>query len=260
MSKGKRGPKTEAGRAAVRLNPIKHGVLSQTPVIPLVEKAEDWERLRAGIFEYFDVQGMMEEALADQIAFLIWRRYRVVRFETESIARYLEEVPRDYGRRRVAAGMAGEEVTPEAVEEMDAMLSARLLPGSETAEKVMRYETRIHRFLLQTIHQLLVLQGLRKQSGYDDGLGRARESRPRGLRPEEELVRRRALRGKSAEAPGLQGVVEAVVDGEEEAAEACGASTRGVLRGTGASECGGRGNRRSRRRARPRRARGRRRG
>ena len=27
--------------------------VSQTPVIPLVEREEDWVRLRAGIFEYF---------------------------------------------------------------------------------------------------------------------------------------------------------------------------------------------------------------
>lgn len=158
----KRGPKTEAGRAAVRLNPVKHAVLSQTPVIPLVEREEDWRRLRTGIFEYFAAEGMMEEALADQIAMLVWRRHRLVRFETESIVRYLEEVPGDY--RRMVQG-AGEGPRAEDVERMDAMLSARLMPGTETAEKIMRYETRLHRFLLQTIHQLLVLQGMRKAGG-----------------------------------------------------------------------------------------------
>ena len=54
------------------------------------------------------------------------------------------------------------------------MLSARLLPGSETAEKMLRYETRLHRFLLQTIHQLLVLQELRKGRGSNDGPLRGR--------------------------------------------------------------------------------------
>ena len=48
---GKRGggPKTPKGKAAVRTNPIKHGVLAQTPVIPLVEREEDWRRLRDGV-------------------------------------------------------------------------------------------------------------------------------------------------------------------------------------------------------------------
>jgi hypothetical protein len=45
---------------------------------------------------------------------------------------------------------------------MDRMLMARLLPGEETAEKIMRYETRLHRFLLQMVHQLLLLKGVRK--------------------------------------------------------------------------------------------------
>ena len=35
------GPKTAAGKARVRRNPIKHGVLAQTPVIPLVAREED---------------------------------------------------------------------------------------------------------------------------------------------------------------------------------------------------------------------------
>jgi hypothetical protein len=46
------------------------------------------------------------------------------------------------------------------VEKMDAMLMARLLPGEETLEKVMRYETRLHRFLLQSVHQLVLLKGM----------------------------------------------------------------------------------------------------
>jgi hypothetical protein len=46
------------------------------------------------------------------------------------------------------------------VEKMDEMLMARLLPGEETLEKVMRYETRLHRFLLQSMHQLVLLKGM----------------------------------------------------------------------------------------------------
>ncbi len=157
------GPKTAEGKAAVRLNPIKHGVLAQTPVIPLVEREEDWQRLRDGVFAYLDVEGTLEEALADRIAGLIWRLYRVVRFESESISRYLHEVPRDWGTsRRMSGQEIPPETTPEMVDEMDGMLMARLLPGQETLEKVMRYETRLHRFLLQSVHQLLLLKGTRK--------------------------------------------------------------------------------------------------
>ena len=163
---GKRGggPRTPEGKAAVRRNPIKHAVLAQTPVIPLVEREEDWQRLRDGVFEYFRVEGAMEEALADRIAGIIWRLYRVVRFESESINRYLHEVPRDWGTsRRLSRQEIPAETTPEMVDEMDRMLMARLLPGQETLEKIMRYETRLHRFLLQSVHQLVLLKGMRKE-------------------------------------------------------------------------------------------------
>lgn len=156
------GPKTERGKAVVRLNPVRHGVLSQTPVIPLVERHEDWDRLKEGLFEYWQPEGMMQAAMVERIAFLIWRQYRVVRFESESIAAYLSEVPRDWRMSRMAAGMpVPESVTPEVVEEMDRMLTARLLPGDETIDKILRYETRLHRFLMQSIHQLLLLKELR---------------------------------------------------------------------------------------------------
>ena len=58
------------------------------------------------------------------------------------------------------------------------MLMARLLPGAETSEKVQRYETKLHRFLLQTLHQLLVLKGLRKSPGRFAGIP---ELNPPGL-------------------------------------------------------------------------------
>lgn len=174
------GPRTARGKAVVRLNPLKHGVLSQTPVIPLVEKEEDWERLRSGIFEYLDAQGALEAALADRIAGILWRLYRVVRFESESVSGYLHDVPKDWRvnqlllRRKVP-----DEVSQEMVEEMDRMLMARLLPSEGTLEKVMRYESRLHRYLLQTLHQVLLLKGLKSYgSGRNYGMS---DMEPPGL-------------------------------------------------------------------------------
>jgi hypothetical protein len=169
--KGVGGPKTAAGKARVRLNPVRHGVLSQTPVIPLVERFEDWEKLRLGVHEFFRVQGLAwPEALADRLAGLYWRCLRVQRFESESITSYLYDVPSDWRSVRVTAGLpVPEEVTPEAVAEMDVMLMSRLLPGDEVMDKVLRYETKLHRFLLQTEHQLLVLMGMARGPGVQWG-------------------------------------------------------------------------------------------
>ena len=63
------GPKTEAGKAAVRLNAVKHGVLglrlrplarsgqAPTPVLPLVESKERWEELRRDVLDWLGLEG-----------------------------------------------------------------------------------------------------------------------------------------------------------------------------------------------------------
>lgn len=155
------GPVTKRGKARVRLNPIKHGVLSQTPVIPLVERQEDWDRLRAGLYDAWTPEGAMQEAMVERIAGIVWRMRRNMRFECASIEGYMRDVPRDWREARQDMGLpVPRTLTAEAVAEMDRMLMARLLPGDEALDKVMRYETKLHRFLLQTTHQLLVLKGL----------------------------------------------------------------------------------------------------
>lgn len=182
------GPKSAEGKAVVRLNPVKHGVLSQTPVLPLVEREEDWERLRQGIMEDLEVTGALEEALAERIAQQVWRLARSSRAEVEAIDSYMREVPRDWRLSRASAGLPiPDELTPEIVGEMDRMLMERLMPGNETLEKLMQYETKIHRFLLQTLHQFMVVKELRKPGGRQVGLW---DSRPRKL----EKIPRRAGR------------------------------------------------------------------
>ncbi len=106
-------------------------------MIPLVEKQEDWHLLRSGVFAYLNAEG----ALADRIAGLLWRLHRVVRFESESISRSLEDVPGDWhAQQEMFKRPVPEEPTREGVAEMDEMLMARLLPEEETLDRVMRYD------------------------------------------------------------------------------------------------------------------------
>src|SRR5678815_2724615 len=87
----KRGPKTEVGKANVRLNAVQHGVLSTSPVIPGFEKPEDWQEHHDGILARFAPKDELEVSLAERIAILLWRLRRVVAFETEAIANEIEE-------------------------------------------------------------------------------------------------------------------------------------------------------------------------
>ena len=91
----KRGPKTEVGKAAVRYNAVRHGVLSPTPVVPGLERQEDWETHCAGLLASLSPEGPLETALAERIILALWRLQRVARYERDIIASSQERVEDD---------------------------------------------------------------------------------------------------------------------------------------------------------------------
>src|SRR4051794_27786136 len=74
MNKG--GPATEEGKEVVRWNAAKHGLRSPAPVVPGIEKAEDWEAHGAGVLESLKPEGHLETVLAERVALLSWRLHR----------------------------------------------------------------------------------------------------------------------------------------------------------------------------------------
>ena len=53
----KGGPVSEAGKVVVRWNATRHGIRSPAPVVPGVEKKENWEEHRASVLESFSPFG-----------------------------------------------------------------------------------------------------------------------------------------------------------------------------------------------------------
>jgi hypothetical protein len=100
MSLAKGGPATQEGKEVVRWNATRHGIRSPAPVVPGVEKAEDWELHLAGTLESLSPEGHLETVLAERVALLSWRLHRVVRYETENIALSQERVEDDLARKR----------------------------------------------------------------------------------------------------------------------------------------------------------------
>src|SRR5215216_6305230 len=98
MSTG--GPATQNGKEIARWNATRHGIRSPAPVVPGVEKAEEWEEHRDGILESLQPEGHLEEVLAERVALLSWRLHRVTRYETESIALFQEKAEVDLADRR----------------------------------------------------------------------------------------------------------------------------------------------------------------
>ena len=164
--KGKRGPKTPAGKARVARNATKHGVFAKTPVLPLVEDEEEWLSLRQDLFDFFGLEGAFQESLGERAAMHIWRLKRVARMETEDVRHYQADVAGDWvSSMRMSGVPIPDKKTKQQVEEMRRMLMARLLPGDETMEKILLYESRLNRYLLQTLYMIMVMKGFIKPKG-----------------------------------------------------------------------------------------------
>ena len=106
----KRGPKTESGKHAVRLNAVRHGFLSKAPVIPGLESEDEWEVFRQGFHAYFEPEGAPEVALVDQMASLQWRLKRIPHGEAAMIAARQDRVPAAFA---TAAGYGGQPASVE---------------------------------------------------------------------------------------------------------------------------------------------------
>ncbi len=70
------------------------------PVVPGVEKAEDWEEHRDGVLESLSPEGHLELVLAERVALLSWRLNRVTRYETETITLSQQKIEDDLSNRR----------------------------------------------------------------------------------------------------------------------------------------------------------------
>jgi hypothetical protein len=97
---GDGGPKTEGGKEVTRWNATRHGIRSPAPVVPRVEKAEDWVEHRDGVLESLSPEGHLELVLAERVALLSWRLNRVTRFETVTIALSQEKMEDDLADKR----------------------------------------------------------------------------------------------------------------------------------------------------------------
>jgi hypothetical protein len=80
------GPKSAEGKTVVSGNAIRHGLLSWKPIIPSLDKPEDWEAHLEAAMESLAPVGYVETVLAERVALLMWRLGRVTRYEREVIA------------------------------------------------------------------------------------------------------------------------------------------------------------------------------
>ena len=82
------GPKTPEGKAKVRLNAVKHGILSTEAVIrrgDLKEDEDEYAALREQFFSEMQPVGLLEVMLVDKLLTIYWRERRIIKAERASV-------------------------------------------------------------------------------------------------------------------------------------------------------------------------------
>ena len=181
------GPKTRKGKAVVRLNALRHGVLARDVVLPGedADVFEDlWNRVRADL----PPVGPIEELLVDRIVNAMWRLRRLARAETalfhwrvhelkadrlrEQVRSYEEIFPGGLSLPTVITDKASHAEATEALgqakyeRDRDEVLLGRALDADakegDAFAKLARYERSLERSLLRTFSELRQIQDKRR--------------------------------------------------------------------------------------------------
>jgi hypothetical protein len=180
------GPKTPEGKAAVRHNALRHGLLARDVVLP-DEDFEAFEDLRNRVRADLSPVGPIEELLADRVVSLMWRLGRSERAETALFEWRIRELEVS----RLAAQVRSHESTladfsipthiadkaahTEATEALarakdardrDAVLLGRAVDAdakeSDALGKLARYERGLEKSLFRTLDELRQRQDRRR--------------------------------------------------------------------------------------------------
>ena len=145
------GPTTPEGRAAVRMNALKHGLTAAEIILPTVEEKIDFEQFRAAFEEECQPVGLLEQVLVDDLVAARWRMNRVRKMESGFFA-----LRHQVMKRQIKEDFAA----------LDAQAHLALIfrddaQDADTIGKMSRYEARFERSFYKALKELQRLQALR---------------------------------------------------------------------------------------------------
>ncbi len=184
------GPKTPEGKAAVRQNALKHGLLSRVVLLPGEDEAalkELGESLRAEL----QPVGELENLLVNRIIAAHWRLRRLGRVEAGIFASELYGELAERARQEarsyewsIADSLGGPERITDERKHREALSKAEEMKAKQDTEtatlgrtfirdasaanafsKLSRYETALERSLYKALHELQRLQAARNANG-----------------------------------------------------------------------------------------------
>ena len=193
------GPRSAAGKAASSANALVHGFTAARILVLADEDEEVFHAMRQDVIADLDPLDMVQAALAQRIAVLLWRLERASRLEAELFDH--GELLAQRGRERAqeegepGAGCGDEEEMRAAVP-----LAALLVEHEASArayERLARHENALQRALERTLQAFTRLRAASEAAGLRGARGAEAESRSsaRGAAPE---ARSSAPRGTCA--------------------------------------------------------------
>jgi hypothetical protein len=142
------GPKTPEGKAVSKMNALRHGLLSDTVLLP-DEDEDRFEAFREGMLQQLQPAGELEQLLADRVVATAWRLRRAAEIETRLLERSQHDVPQ-------AALMARyghhEDVGYAFLNDAQ---------GPDCFSRLSRYESALERGFYRALHELQRLQSAR---------------------------------------------------------------------------------------------------
>ena len=179
------GPKTAEGKAASKMNAIKHGLLAQDVVLR-GESPDEFDALRDDLVDEIRPVGCLEIQLAERAAACFWRLRRAQRIEAGIYAHHQahveveaagEEIKAtfDSNRRSPPNGRENKErykAANQRLEECETQMRAELptlgaafIRDAETMDatsKLLRHENALQGSLYKALHELQRLQAARQ--------------------------------------------------------------------------------------------------
>ncbi len=129
------GPRTRTGKAASKMNALKHGLRAEQVVVPGEDPAE-LSRALENLIDEFQPQGPLEEQLVERVAACMWRLQRLYRIEAGIFT---------YERLTIELNHASEEVAKYEVSDRDWAIKGGNLPNVSDEKRHDRATTRLNK-------------------------------------------------------------------------------------------------------------------
>jgi hypothetical protein len=157
-------PNSRCGKTVSRRNAWKHGILSEIMAIHGFEDQREWETLRDGISDSLEPEGHLEHLLVERIAIAFWKLRRLESHQVTLTLRHIREAHSDVFNAEAFSQRSFSRRVPPVVSEDDVLRAqlVRTLPPTDELNLIMRYESHLHRLLIQNLHELEAIQIRRK--------------------------------------------------------------------------------------------------